>query len=74
MDVVGRTVCRFQLVNQEGTVLSDEQSEIFIYGCDGYGDTSATFTFPAVDDPAQALYIAPVKDGLADMTRAIRAN
>lgn len=74
MDAVGRTVCRLQLVDQDGGILSDEQSEIFIYGCDGYGDTSATFTFPAVDDPTQELYIAPVKDGVADMTRAIRAN
>lgn len=74
MDVIGGRLRRLQPVDGEGNVLSDGQSGIFVYGCDSYGDTQATFLFPPVEDGTQELYLAPVRDGVADMGHAVKVR
>lgn len=62
-------VSELTLVDGDGTVLFPDY-----YGGEGYNDTSAEFIFPYREAWPDELYLAPVEDGKADMTRAVRVK
>lgn len=62
-------VSELTLVDGDGTVLFPDY-----YGVEGYGDTMAEFIFPYRETWPDELYLAPVEDGTADMTRAARVK
>lgn len=63
------------LVDALGRPLYEHQGDgMFIYGNSGYGDTQATFLYPAMQTLDEEIYIAPLCGERADMTRAVRVN
>lgn len=62
---------RLELVDESGKILFPNH-----YGCNGYSDTWAEFTYPYLnpDDLPDQLWLAPVEDGSADMARALRVK
>ncbi|MEG0767066.1 MAG: DUF4179 domain-containing protein [Clostridia bacterium] len=71
MDVVGEWALRVALVDGDGTVVFDG-TEDYANGCQGYGDTQSWFQFPYTEAYPETMYLAPLTDGVADMTRAVR--
>ena len=57
-----------QLVDGAGGVLTHEG------GNNGYSADWAEFIYPAVEDLPEELWLAPVRDGQADMSRAVRVR
>ena len=68
-DVYGGWVSSLQLVDGNGTVLFPDH-----WGNNGYNAEWAEFTYPYMDaqNLPEELWLAPVEDGAADMTRAVR--
>lgn len=69
MDVYGGWVSNLKLVDGEG-------KELFpgVYGCNGYGDKDAEFTYPYIENVPDELWLAPVENGVADMSRAVKVK
>lgn len=67
-ELVANWLFDLQLVDGAGTVLTHEG------GNNGYGAEWAEFIYPAVDSLPEELWLAPVRDGQADMTRAVRVR
>ncbi|MBP3649881.1 MAG: hypothetical protein J6K73_08870 [Clostridia bacterium] len=57
-----------QLVDGAGGVLTHEG------GNNGYSADWAEFIYPAIEDLPEELWLAPVRDGQADMSRAVRVR
>lgn len=57
-----------QLVDSAGGVLTHEG------GNNGYSADWAEFIYPAAEELPEELWLAPVRDGQADMTRAVRVR
>ena len=69
MDVFGEWISSLALVDGAGTVLFPNQS-----GMNGYGNEWAEFVYPYIETVPEELYLAPVKDGITDMTQAIKVR
>ena len=67
MDVFGDWVTSLELVDGDGTILFPGH-----HGQNGYGNEWAEFLYPYIETIPNALYLAPVKDGTADMTQAVQ--
>ena len=67
MDVFGDWVTSLELVDGDGTILFPGH-----HGQNGYGNERAEFLYPYIETIPNALYLAPVKDGTADMTQAVQ--
>ena len=57
-----------QLVDSAGGVLTHEG------GNNGYSADWAEFIYPAAEELPEELWLAPVRDGQADMSRAVRVR
>lgn len=70
-DVYGDWVSSMQLVDGNGTVLFPDH-----WGNNGYSADWAEFTYPYMDAQSlpKELWLAPMEDGVADMTRAVRVK
>ena len=70
-DMFDQWVCSLQLVDGSGTPLFPDY-----YGPDGYNDYGASFLFPYVDVETlpEELWLAPIIEGTADMTTAVRVK
>ena len=69
MDVIGEWVMSLELVDGSGVLLFPDH-----YGQNGYGDEWAEFLYPYIETIPDELYLAPIKDGVADMTLAVRVK
>ena len=69
MDVHGGWVSDLHLVDANGTQLFPGH-----YGCSGYGDSWAEYLYPYIESLPDELYLAPLVDWQADMTRAVRVR
>ena len=67
MDVFGDWVTSLELVDGDATILFPGH-----HGQNGYGNEWAEFLYPYIETIPNALYLAPVKDGTADMTQAVQ--
>ena len=65
-DVADRWLYSLALVDGQGNVLSGLNS------WNGVGDSTAGFIVPYIEDLPDALYLAPSRDGQADMDEAVR--
>ncbi len=70
MDVHGDWVNDLHLVDGNGTELFTEN----VQGCSGYGDDWAEYLFPYIEKLPEELWLAPMVNGTADMTRAVRVR
>ena len=70
-DVYGGWVSSLQLVDGNGTVLFPDH-----WGNNGYSAEWSEFTYPYMDaqNLPEELWLAPVEDGAADMTCAVRVK
>lgn len=66
LDVFTEWVMSAELVDGQGNLVFPEH-----HGNNGYGSDWAEFLYPAMDALPDALYLAPVIDGIADMSRAV---
>lgn len=66
-DVLQDWAWRLTLVDGEGNALFPGKS-----GAEGFGDTMSEFTYPYIEEMPYELYLAPVNDGIADMSRAVK--
>lgn len=69
MDVHGGWVSNLTLVDGEG-------KELFpgVSGCNGYGDEWTEYTYPYIENVPDELWLAPMEDGVADMSKAVRVK
>lgn len=67
-ELVAPWVLGLELVDGTGKVVTHQG------GNNGYGANWAEFVYPAVDELPEELWLAPVRDGQADMTRAVRVR
>lgn len=67
-EIVAPWLFALQLVDGDGNVVITEG------GNNGYSATWAEFVYPAVDDWPAELWLAPVENGQADMSRAVRVR
>ena len=72
VDAVGDEVQSLELVDKTGTPVFDSWDGF--YGNQGVGPEQAWFTFPYSDNLPEELYLAPVIDGIVDMSYAIRVR
>lgn len=70
--VVESWVYSMQIVDKQGKPVYEESDYSIYDGCNGYGASFATYMFPYKESYPDEMYIAPVKDGVGDMTHAIR--
>lgn len=69
MDVHGGWVNSLRLVDGNGTELFPGYS-----GINGWGDSWAEFLYPCVESLPDALWLAPVENGAANLSRAVRVR
>ena len=69
-------VGRLTLVDGDGKeVFPGMQEEYgFVYGCNGYGDNWAEYLFPYRESYPAEMWLAPMENGTADMTKAVRVR
>ncbi|MEG0269524.1 MAG: hypothetical protein RR821_04660 [Clostridia bacterium] len=67
MDVFGGWIASLTLVDESGAPLFSNQG----YGCNGYGNVWAEFTYPCLETIPAQLFLAPMEDGIANMAQAI---
>ena len=69
MDVFGEWIWSLELVDGSGAPLFPGH-----YGQNGYSDEWAEFLYPYIETIPDELYLAPIKDGAADMTQAVQVK
>ena len=69
MDVLGEWIMSLELVDGSGALLFPGHC-----GQNGYGNERAEFLYPYIETIPDELYLAPIKDGAADMTQAVRVK
>ena len=69
MDVHGDWVDALHLVDANGAQLFPGH-----YGCSGYGDAWAEYLYPYIETIPDELYLAPIENGTADLSRAVRVK
>jgi hypothetical protein len=69
MDVLGEWIMSLELVDGSGALLFPGHC-----GQNGYGNERAEFLYPYIETIPSELYLAPIKDGAADMTQAVRVK
>ena len=69
MDVFSEWIMSLELVDDSGALLFPDH-----YGQNGYGDEWAEFLYPYIETIPDELYLAPIKDGRADMTLAVQVK
>lgn len=69
MDVLGEWIMSLELVDGSGALLFPGHC-----GQNGYGNEWAEFLYPYNETIPDELYLAPIKDGAADMTQAVRVK
>ena len=67
MDVLGEWIMSLELVDGNGKLLFPGH-----HGQNGYGDGWAEFLYPYLETIPTELFLAPIQDGAADMTQAVR--
>lgn len=68
-DVFTDWIDSLNLVDGDGNLLFPDN-----YGQNGLGDDWAEFVYPYIENIPEALYLAPVTDGTADLTEAVRVR
>ena len=76
MDVYGEWASGLTLVDGDGKeVFPGMQEEYgFVYGCNGHGDNWAEYLFPYRESYPAEMWLAPMENGTADMTKAVRVR
>ena len=76
MDVYGEWASGLTLVDGDGKeVFPGMQEEYgFVYGNNGYGDNWAEYLFPYRESYPAEMWLAPMENGTADMTKAVRVR
>ena len=76
MDVIGGWALSLALVDGEGNEVFPNLREdgSFNYGNNGFGDHWTEFLFPYADSYPDTMYMAPMENGVADMSRAVRVR
>lgn len=69
MDVLGEWIMSLELVDGSGALLFPGHC-----GQNGYGNEWAEFLYPYIETIPNELYLAPVKDGAADMIQAVQVK
>ena len=69
MDVFQNWVCSLELVDGQGKLVFPGHA-----GQNGYGNEWAEFLYPYLENIPAELYLAPVEDGVADMSQAVRVK
>ncbi len=69
MDVHGSWAGSLHLVDGTGAQLFPGH-----YGCSGFGDAWAEYLYPCIEKLPDELYLAPIANGTADMSRAVRVR
>ncbi len=69
MDVYTEWLTSLELVDGNGQQLFPDH-----YGCNGYGDTKAEYIYPYIEKLPDELYLAPIVNGVADMTQAVQVK
>ena len=69
MDVFESWIYSLSLVDGQGVELFPEE-----FGLDVHGDKMAEFVYPALSPLPDELWLAPIQDGAADMTSAVRVR
>lgn len=69
MDVHGDWVCNLHLVDGNGAELFPGE-----YACSGYGDDWAEYLYPYIENLPDELWLAPIQNGAADFSRAVRVR
>ena len=67
IDVFQDWVCSLELVDGQGKLVFPGHA-----GQNGYGNEWAEFLYPCLENIPAELYLAPIEDGVADMTQAVR--
>lgn len=63
-----------ELVDGAGVPVDFGEADNGYFGCQGWGVAGITYTFPYVESYPEEMFLAPVRDGAADMTRAVRVK
>ena len=69
MDVFPDWVCSLELVDGQGNLVFPGHT-----GQNGYGNEWAEFLYPYLENIPTELYLAPIEDGVADMSQAVRVK
>ena len=69
MDVFQDWVCSLELVDGRGNLVFPGHA-----GQNGYGNEWAEFLYPYLENIPTELYLAPIEDGVADMSQAVRVK
>lgn len=69
MDVFSKWINSLELVDRKGVLIFPGH-----YGLDGYGNEWAEFLYPYLENIPDELYLAPVENGAADMSQAVRVK
>jgi hypothetical protein len=69
MDVFAGWVASLELVDGQGKLIFSER-----YGQNGYSSNTAEFLYPYLENIPDELYLAPVEDGVTDMSQAVRVK
>ena len=69
MDVFGEWISSLELVDGQGSLIFPGH-----YGQNGYSNEWAEFLYPYLENIPAELYLAPIEDGVADMSRAVRVK
>ena len=69
MDVFQDWIFSLELVDGQGELVFPGQ-----YGQNGYGNEWAEFLYPYLENIPDELYLAPIEDGVADMSQAVRVK
>lgn len=68
-DVLDDWLMSAELVDGQGTQVFPDH-----YGQNGYSSEWAEFLYPSMETIPDELYLAPIQDGVADMSRAVRVK
>ena len=69
MDIYTEWLTSLELVDGNGQQLFPGH-----YGSNGYGDTWAEYDYPYIENVPDELYLAPIMNGVADMTQAVKVK
>ncbi len=69
MDVFGEWISSLELVDGQGSLIFPGH-----YGQNGYSNEWAEFLYPYLENVPDELYLAPVENDTADMSRAVRVK
>ena len=69
MDVFQDWLCSLELVDGQGKLVFPGYA-----GQNGYGNEWAEFLYPYLENIPDELFLAPIKDGVADMSQAVRVK